>query len=77
MLYVKCRIARRGIPCAHSSVWGTALIFASATSLASSAFVLPVYEIYKVGEDLHWKPGLNFFSDFGLDLVFISHWNKQ
>ena len=56
---------------------GTALIFASATSLASSAFVLPVYEIYKVGEDLHWKQGLNFFSDFGLDLVFISHWNNN
>lgn len=56
---------------------GATLIFASATTLASSAHTLPVYEIYKVGEDLHWKRGLDFFRDFGLDLVFISHWNNN
>ena len=38
---------------------------------------LPVYEIYKVGEDLHWQNGLNFFSDFGLSLIFIPHWNNN
>jgi len=56
---------------------GATLIFASAATLASSAYTLPVYEIYKVGEELHWKRGLNFFGDFGLDLVFISHWNNN
>jgi hypothetical protein len=52
-------------------------VFASATTIASSAHALPVYEIYKVGEDLHWKPGLSFFEPFGLSLVFIPHWNNN
>lgn len=56
---------------------GAHLIFASATSIASSFKALPVYEIYKVGEDLHWKDGLSFFKDFGLSLVFIPHWNNN
>jgi len=56
---------------------GADLVFASAATIASSAHALPVYEIYKVGEDLHWKPGLNFFDPFGLSLVFIPHWNNN
>ena len=56
---------------------GAALSLASAAVLALSAFTLPVYEIYKVGMDLHWQKGLNFFSNFGLDLIFIPHWNNQ
>jgi hypothetical protein len=42
-----------------------------------SSLALPVYEIYKVGEELHWKAGLDFFSPYGLSLVFIPHWNNQ
>jgi hypothetical protein len=56
---------------------GAHLIFASAATIASSAHALPVYEIYKVGEDLHWKPGLDFFAPYGLSLVFIPHWNNK
>jgi peptidase E len=56
---------------------GIPLIFASAGTIAVSAQALPVYEIYKVGEDLHWKPGLNFFEVFGLSLIFIPHWNNN
>jgi len=56
---------------------GTALCFASAAVLAVSAFTLPVYEIYKVGEDPHWVKGLDYFSHFGLKIVFIPHWNNQ
>ena len=56
---------------------GAALAFSSATTVAISAAALPVYEIYKVGEDLHWKVGLDFFSHYGLPLVFIPHWNNQ
>ncbi len=56
---------------------GASLIFASATTIASSAHALPVYEIYKVGQDLHWQKGLNFFATFGLSLVFIPHWNNN
>jgi hypothetical protein len=55
---------------------GAALALASAATVAASAFALPVYEIYKVGENLHWKLGLDLFGPFGLALVFIPHWNN-
>jgi hypothetical protein len=55
---------------------GAAIVLASAATIAASAHALPVYEIYKVGEDVHWHPGLDFFGDFGLSLVFIPHWNN-
>jgi hypothetical protein len=35
-----------------------------------------VYEIYKVGEDIHTKDGLNLFADCGLDVSFVPHWNN-
>ncbi|MFM8321923.1 MAG: hypothetical protein ACKOC5_13500, partial [Chloroflexota bacterium] len=56
---------------------GAPLALASAAVVAISAFALPVYEIYKVGEDPHWKPGLDFFGDYGLPLVFVPHWNNN
>jgi cyanophycinase-like exopeptidase len=56
---------------------GGAIALASAAVIAISAFALPVYEIYKVGEELHWKPGLDFFGMYGLPLVFIPHWNNS
>jgi hypothetical protein len=56
---------------------GAGLALSSATTVAISAAALPVYEIYKVGEDLHWKDGLNFFLPYQLPLVFIPHWNNQ
>ena len=55
---------------------GATLIFASAATISVGAWVLPVYEIYKVGDDIHTKEGLNFFSDFGMDLSFVPHWNN-
>ncbi len=55
---------------------GATLIFSSAATISIGAWVLPVYEIYKVGEDVHAKEGLNFFSDFGLNLSFVPHWNN-
>ena len=36
-----------------------------------------MYEIYKVGQDLHWIEGLAFFADFGLRLTVIPHWNNN
>jgi cyanophycinase-like exopeptidase len=56
---------------------GAALVMASAATVAMSAYALPVYEIYKVGEDLHWKQGLDFFGAFGMPLIFIPHWNNN
>jgi len=55
---------------------GASLVLASAAAIAVSAYSLPVYEIYKVGEDLHWKPGLDFFGPYGMPLVFVPHWNN-
>ena len=56
---------------------GVGLVLASAATVAVSAYSLPVYEIYKVGEDLHWKAGLDLFGLYGLPLVFIPHWNNN
>ncbi len=55
---------------------GAALALSSATTIAVSSYALPVYEIYKVGQDIHWQPGLDLFSPFQLSLVFIPHWNN-
>ena len=56
---------------------GAGIIFASASTIASSKHALPVYEIYKVGEDLHWQQGLDFFGAYGLNLIFVPHWNNN
>ncbi len=55
---------------------GATKVMASAATIAASAQALPVYEIYKVGEELHWRQGLDFFGAYGLSLVFIPHWNN-
>jgi cyanophycinase-like exopeptidase len=56
---------------------GAALVLASAATIAASNQALPVYEIYKAGEDLHWRTGLDFFGAYGLSLVFVPHWNNM
>jgi cyanophycinase-like exopeptidase len=55
---------------------GATLIFASAATISIGAHALPVYEIYKVGQDVHKTDGLNLFADFGLHVSFIPHWNN-
>ena len=55
---------------------GATLVFASAATISIGSWVLPVYEIYKVGQDVHKLPGLDFFHDFGLSITFIPHWNN-
>ena len=56
---------------------GADLICASAAVIAVGTQALPVYEIYKVGEELHWKPGLDLFAAYGLNLSFVPHWNNN
>jgi len=51
-------------------------VFASAATISIGAHALPVYEIYKVGQDVHTTDGLDLFSDFGLHLSLIPHWNN-
>lgn len=55
---------------------GTALSLASAAAIAFGRYALPVYEIFKVGDDLHWDAGLDLFADFGLNLTVVPHWNN-
>lgn len=55
---------------------GATLVFASAATISVGAHVLPVYEIYKAGQDVHQPPGLDLFADFGLRLSFLPHWNN-
>ncbi|MCC6174282.1 MAG: cysteinyl-tRNA synthetase [Chloroflexi bacterium] len=56
---------------------GATLALASAMALASSHHTLPVYEIYKVGEDPGWTAGLDLFGASGLDLTIVPHWNNK
>jgi hypothetical protein len=56
---------------------GYPLVLASAATIAVGDFTLPVYEIYKVGEDLHWKRGLNLFSPHGASVAFVPHWDNN
>jgi hypothetical protein len=55
---------------------GGCLVAASAAALTVGRFTLPVYEIYKVGEDLRWEPGIDLLGRFGLNLVVVPHWNN-
>jgi len=55
---------------------GGCLVAASAAALTVGRFTLPVYEIYKVGEDLHWVDGMNILGRFDFNLVVIPHWNN-
>ena len=55
---------------------GTAVVTASAATIAMGALALPVYEIYKVGAELHWQPGLDLLAPYGLSIVFVPHWNN-
>lgn len=56
---------------------GAALSLASAAAIAFGRWCLPVYEIFKVGEELHWLPGLDFFAPYGLELTVVPHWNNS
>ncbi len=55
----------------------TAVSLASASVCAFSRYVLPVYEIYKAGHDLYWEEGIGFFREWGIDPIFVPHWNNQ
>ena len=55
---------------------GACLAFASSAAIAVGASAVPIYEIYKVGEDPRWIPGLDLMGDFGLKIACITHWNN-
>ena len=55
---------------------GGCLVAASAAALTVGRFTLPVYEIYKVGHELHWVGGMDILKNFGFNLVVVPHWNN-
>ena len=55
---------------------GAQLVWASAAAIALSRYVLPVYEIYKVGAPLHWLDGLDLLGAYGLPLAIVTHWDN-
>ena len=55
---------------------GGCLVAASAAALTMGRFSLPVYEIYKVGQEIHWVDGLDVLTQFGFNLVVVPHWNN-
>ena len=55
---------------------GGCLVAASAAALTVGRFTLPVYEIYKVGQALHWVDGMDILKHFGFNLVVVPHWNN-
>lgn len=56
---------------------GAHVVLASAATLAMGRFTIPVYEIYKVGEDPHWIDGLDLLGRYSLDLAIAPHWNNS
>ncbi len=50
---------------------GGCVTFASAAALTLGAATVPVYEIYKVGQDLHWLDGLDLLAVAGLPAVAV------
>jgi cyanophycinase-like exopeptidase len=56
---------------------GATLSLASAAAIAFSHFALPVYEIYKVGEPLHWIEGLDFYSLLFKRLTIVPHFDNR
>jgi hypothetical protein len=55
---------------------GGALTFASAAALTLGAVTVPVYEVYKVGEDPRWVPGLDLLAAIGLPVALIPHYDN-
>jgi hypothetical protein len=56
---------------------GGCVAFASAAAIGLGAYALPVYEIYKVGEDPSWTAGLDVLGEIGVRCAVIPHYNNQ
>ena len=53
------------------------VVFASAAALTLGSHTVPVYEIYKVGQQPHWLPGLNILETHtGLKAAVIPHFDN-
>jgi hypothetical protein len=55
---------------------GGALTFSSAAALTLGVCTVPVYEVYKVGDDPYWASGLDLLGPLGLSVALIPHYNN-
>jgi cyanophycinase-like exopeptidase len=55
---------------------GGAVTFASAAALSLGAVSVPVYEVYKVGEEARWIDGLDLLGPLGLPVALIPHYDN-
>ena len=55
---------------------GGAVVFASAAALTLGRYTVPVYEIYKVGEEPKWLDGLNLLGFLGPEVAVIPHYDN-
>jgi len=55
---------------------GGAVTFASAAALTLGKKTLPIYEIYKAGEQPRWLDGLDVLSVVGIDAAVVPHYNN-
>jgi cyanophycinase-like exopeptidase len=56
---------------------GGAVTFASAAALTLGRYTVPVYEIYKVGEDPTWLTGLDVLTEADLPVAVIPHYDNK
>jgi len=56
---------------------GVIMAFASAAALTLGKYVIPVYEIYKVGSIEGLNEGLNILDFLGKEVVIVPHFNNQ
>ena len=55
---------------------GGIVTFASAAAVTLGKYAVPVYEIYKVGQDVHRLDGLDILSAIGINAVVIPHYDN-
>src|ERR1700686_4572149 len=55
---------------------GGCVTLASAAAVGIGMYALPVYEVYKVGEEPRWLEGLDLLSATGLRAAVVPHYNN-
>ncbi|MER6178889.1 hypothetical protein [Streptosporangium sp. NPDC001681] len=53
-----------------------ATVLASAAACTAGVATVPVYEIYKVGAEPHWRPGLDLLGNLDLQVAVIPHYDN-
>ena len=58
-------------------IHGGCVVFASAAALTLGVATVPVYEIYKCGQDPHWLAGLDVAAAAGIRAAIIPHYDNN